>query len=153
MRLLVGLVCVSVVAGGPDPVAAQDEAAVVKVVEQFFEGMRTRDSVLMQRTAAPVARMIAVTPGGEVRSLPVADFIQRVVGRQQVLDERVFNPEVRVADRLATVLVAYDLTVDGTFSHCGFDAFQLSRLADGWRITQISDSRQMTGCTTPRAPR
>lgn len=149
-----GLIVVLVVAGGgPDPVAAQDQAAVVQVVEQFFEGMRTRDSVVMQRTVAPLARLIAVTPGGEARAIPMADFIRSVAGRPQVLDERVFDPEVRMADRLATVWVAYDITIDGTFSHCGFDAFHLSRLSDGWRITQIADTRQTAGCTTPRAPR
>ncbi len=153
VRFVAGLVFVSVVAGGAVPAAAQDQAAVVQVVEQFFEGMRTRDSVMMQRALSPVARLVAVTQDGEARSIPMADFVRSVAGRSQELDERVFDPEVRVADRLATVWAAYDLTVDGTFSHCGFDAFQLSRLADGWRITQIADSRQTTGCTTPRAPR
>ncbi len=148
-----GLIVVLVVAGRPGPVAAQDQAAVVQVVEEFFEGMRAKDSLVMQRTLAPMARLIAVTPAGEARSIPMADFIRNVVGRPQVLDERVFDPEVRISDRLASVWVAYDLTIDGAFSHCGFDAFQLSRLSDGWRITQIADSRQTTGCTTPRAPR
>ncbi len=138
----------------PAPILAQaDGAEVVAVVEQFFTGMRTKDSTMIRGTVDPLARLILVTPQGEARALSLGDFIQRVTTGQEVFDEKIFEPEVRIDGSMATLWAAYDILIDGTFSHCGFDAFQLSKLATGWKITQISDSRTRQGCTSPRAPR
>jgi hypothetical protein len=34
-----------------------------------------------------------------------------------------------------------------TFSHCGVDAFTLTKAPDGWRITHLIWSNRTTGCT------
>ncbi|HEX9164582.1 MAG TPA: VOC family protein, partial [Gemmatimonadales bacterium] len=62
------------------------------------------------------------------------------------LEERIYNPEVRLDDHLATVWVEYDFLVNGAVSHCGVDSYQLVRTADGWRILQIVDTQRRTGC-------
>lgn len=137
--------------GLPVQAAAQDEpAAVLSAVQTFFDGMRDKDTVKVLSTVDPVARLIAVTPAGEIQAIPMAQFLRAVSG-PRALDERIYDPEIRVDRNLATVWAWYDITVDGQFSHCGVDAFQLTKGANGWRITQIADSRQREGCTTARA--
>jgi hypothetical protein len=48
--------------------------------------------------------------------------------------ERIWNPEVRVHGLIATVWTPYDFWTDGKFSHCGVDAFDLIKTAEGWKI-------------------
>jgi hypothetical protein len=76
-------------------------------------------------------------------------FLRSVAGSQAVLDERLFHPEVRVEGGLATVWTYYELWVGDQFSHCGYDAFQLARAADGWKIVAIADNRRSDGCEPP----
>ena len=46
-------------------------------------------------------------------------LVARVEGSEQVLTERMFDPEVRVSGDLAMVWTAYDFYVGDEFSHCG----------------------------------
>ena len=51
-------------------------------------------------------------------------------------DPRV-NPEVRLHGTVATVWTPYDFWIDGKFSHCGIDAFDLVKTASGWKIAGV----------------
>lgn len=142
------------------PLVAQtpaEQEEVMKPIVQLFDGMRKRDSAMVLAVFAPEARLAATEErNGEVtlRYLRPEDFA-RAVGRQPTppWDERIYDPEVRIDGRLATVWVKYDFLAGDKWSHCGIDAFQLARLADGWKITQLADTRQTTGCQTPAAPK
>ena len=48
--------------------------------------------------------------------------------------ERIWNPEVRVNGLIATVWAPYDFWIDGKFSHCGVDQFDLIKTEEGWKI-------------------
>jgi hypothetical protein len=90
------------------------------------------------RDGAPVATTV-----------PVSAWLDGVAGADQVLDERIYQPEVRVDGNLASVWTFYTLHVGDRFSHCGVDAFQLVRTADGWRISQVADTRRRESCDPP----
>ena len=97
----------------------------------------------------PEARLVTtgVQDGVPVaRTVPVAAWLDGVRNSEAELDERLYGVEVRVAQGLATVWTEYDLLVDGSFSHCGVDAFQLVRTEAGWRILQVTDTRMREGC-------
>ncbi|MEI2720897.1 MAG: hypothetical protein V9E87_12310 [Gemmatimonadales bacterium] len=64
-----------------------------------------------------------------------------------LLDERIYDPEIRIDGGLATVWTFYAFFVGERLSHCGVDAFQLARTSEGWKIIALADSRQTTGCS------
>lgn len=135
------------------PLRAQtaDEAAVQQVVVDLFDHMRAGNSEAMAALFHPDARL--VTTGSRdgrpmVRMVPIPDWLRGVAGADQVLDERVYDPEVRVSQGLAMVWTEYSLFVGGRFSHCGVDLFDLVRTEDGWRILQVVDTRMTEGCRT-----
>ena len=137
------------------PAAAQEEAAVAQVIHDFFEHMRVKDSAALRAHFTSTGRLVGLNP----RTTPptptvttVDAFIGAVMGAPE-LDEKVYDPEVRIDGNLATVWTSYDILVGGRFSHCGYDAFHLVKIGDAWRITQVADTRQPQGCTTPRAPK
>lgn len=138
-----------------DPAAAQSpETDVLEVVHRLFDGMRSADTTMMRSTFHPDVRLITTgTRDGEpvASTVPVSTWLEGVAGAEEVLDERLYDPEVRVQDNLATVWTYYTLHVGDRFSHCGFDAFQLARTAAGWVITQVTDTRQREGCTHTEA--
>lgn len=138
------------------PVGAQQhsesEQAVLAVVHQLFDGMRTKDEALLR--GALTAEFGLVTTGTRdgqpVTSVTPGDqFIRSVLEAEAELDEQIWNPVVQMRDNLATVWVDYALFIDGEFSHCGADAFQLFRSFEGWKIFQIADTRQREGCEDP----
>lgn len=118
---------------------AADEAAAVAVVERMFEGMRTADSAMVRATFAPGARFAMLdtrsTPA-VIRYEPVDGWLRAIAGSNKRWDERIYDVQVRV---------------DGAVRHCGVNAVELSRGADGWLVTQMSDSRRREGCPNPLA--
>lgn len=137
--------------------AQQEQSAVLGVVRTFFQGMKTKDTTLIRTTIDPTGRLLGIeAPRGEaprVHATSMDDFLGVIAKAVDELDEVIYEPEVRIDGALATVWAAYDITIGGRFSHCGIDAFQLLKVGDAWKITQIADTRRPQGCTTPRAPR
>lgn len=153
MRIL--LVLVPILAFGPLPssVAAQSpKAQVLEVVERLFTGMRGADTTVMRSTFHPDMRLVttATREGGPVATVvPIDRWLAGVAESEQLLDERIYEPEIQVADNLATVWTYYTFHAGGRFSHCGYNAFQLVLTEGGWKIVHVADTRQTDGCMIP----
>lgn len=132
------------------PSRAADSAAVLAVVQRVFDAMRSRDSAALRTAFAPDARMMTpgMRNGAPVVSVEPVDGFVRAVGQpsDSTWDERIYNPEVRIDGNLATVWTEYDFYFGSSFTHCGVDAFQLARFAEGWKIVNLADTRQRQGC-------
>jgi hypothetical protein len=85
-----------------------------------------------------------------LRVTPIDRFIQAIAGAppETTLDERIFDVEVRQDANLATVWTRYSFYAGAQFSHCGFDAFQLFKSEQGWRIIAIADTQRREACPT-----
>lgn len=147
------LMCFSVVAialglAVPAPIAAQSDhdTAVREVVDRLFSGMRSGDSTEVRSTFHPEARILttALRDGAPLLQVGSVDEFVRAVGtpHEEVWDERIGEVEVRVDDPLATAWMSYRFHLGGTLSHCGVNAFQFTRTAQGWKIIQITDTRR-----------
>lgn len=132
---------------------ADDEREVIRVVERLFEAMRTRNTAELRAVFDTSAHLVSSGVRDGVpfaRSVPAERFIQAVGSAQgDEWIERFYDPEVRISGNLATVWTYYTFHLGSRFSHCGYDAFQLSRTADGWKIMSLADSRQTEGCRIP----
>lgn len=137
-------------AGPSDPAAKE----ALDVVVRLFDGMRAKDTAMVRSTFHETARLMSAARGpGGTPVVEVGDldqFLTSIANANVYLDERLYEIEVRVDDGLATVWTEYDFWAGDRFSHCGVDAFQLARTAEGWKIIQITDTRRREGCT--RAP-
>ena len=152
MRPARGAILLGLLAAAPLPLAAQgaEERAVFAVVQQLFDGMRTRDTARMRAALHPEARLVSPAlrdgvPGVRVES-PSGWLAQVARSTGAAVDERLRNPVVRVDGTLASVWVEYSLFVGERFVHCGVDAFHLVRTAAGWRIIDLADTRRREGC-------
>ena len=125
---------------------SDDAHAAAMVVHQLFDAMRSKDTTAMRGLFHASARLQRTgrNQAGEliVGDTPIDRFIQVIGGADGDLDEQIWDAEVRVDGDLATVWTKYAFFFNEQFSHCGMDAFQLARLADGWKIIQISDTQR-----------
>jgi hypothetical protein len=156
IRATMGLFLVSVLAGAPSAAGAQEaeEAAVMAVVGGLFDAMRAGDSAAMRAVLDPSATGATafVRDGAPTltREASLEGFVQAVgTPHDEVWDERIWDAEVRVDGLLATAWMNYAFFAGDTFSHCGVNAFQLFRGADGWKIFHIADTRRREGCEMP----
>jgi len=148
MRTL-ALMAMAMVLGAVPAVAQAEDAAVIGVVKRLFDGMRTRDTALMRAQFAPGARLVGLDAKGGTKTVQSIDPSQWIggVGRGTgpAWDERIFDPVVQVDDGIAHVWTYYEFWLGPKLSHCGYDSVFLVKLDQGWKISQVADSRR-TGC-------
>ena len=145
-------------AGGPQAVQKKDDdkAAVVATVQKFFDTMASRDVDGARAVLMPEGVLFAV---GEQNGQPaprassIEEYLNRLPARKSEYRERMWNPEVRVHGPLASVWTPYDFWIDGKFSHCGVDVFDLVKTTEGWKISGGAYTVERTGCApSPLGP-
>lgn len=156
IRATMGLFIVGVLAGAPSAAAAQEaeDAAVMAVVDGLFDAMRAGDSAAMRAVLHPSATGATAFIRDGVptltREVSLEGFVQAVgTPHDEIWDERIWDAQIRVDGPLATAWMNYAFFAGDTFSHCGVNAFQLFRDADGWKIFHIADTRRREGCELP----
>jgi len=135
--------------GGAYEATAEEEAAVLAVLDTFFEAMALGDSAAFAAVQVPEGMTFSrrTDPGGPhpVRIRDQASLAAGIGAGERLL-ERIWDPEVRVHGPLAAVWTPYDFHVDGQFSHCGVDLFTLFRIEGEWKITGVSWTVETEGC-------
>jgi len=129
----------------------QDRAEVLASIQSFMDALRTKDAAAMSQHVDSLTRLTLIRPtrdgGTRVVVVTGAEFIQAVTQPNQPgLDEPIRNPVVHVSGDLASVWAEYQVRRDTTVTHCGFDAFHLSRRDGRWKLLNVSDTYQQTGC-------
>jgi len=133
-----------------------DPSRVLAAVQKLFDGVTAKDGEAMRAVLDRDARLVRTETGNgapRTRPMSAADFVARILEHDgPALRERIWSPEVRVADNLATVWVPYAFYVGERFTHCGEDAIQLAKTDlgwPGWKIIAMADTQRPTGCNLP----
>jgi hypothetical protein len=150
--LALAIVCIAAV-GRAQPAASVEREAVLAAVQKFFDTMAAGDIAGGRAITLPEGRFYSLREGkpGEapaVNSFTNQESYDRMASGKRKLHERMWNPTVLVHGSIAVVWTPYDFWIDGKFSHCGVDAFMLAKLADGWKIVSLADTRRREGCPT-----
>ena len=109
--------------------SANDRAEIVRLSEQLFEALATRDADLARSFTLPGGVLVSVRgePG------------ERRVGSTTSLDEYFTGtPLVRIEGDVAMLWGPYALDTDGQRSHTGTDILTFVRTDDGWRMATIT---------------
>jgi len=125
---------VAQVAADPDP---DERKTILAVVQAFFDTMAARDVEGATRTVIPEGRFHSVREMDRkqvVRTFTNQEFLDGLPAEQQSVRERMWEPHVHIRGDIATVWTPYDFWIDGEFSHCGIDSFNLIKSGEGWKI-------------------
>lgn len=122
-------------------------------VQRLFDAMAARDSAAAGQVLMPEGRYYSVRDTGAQVAVGGAthkEFAERLAAGKEDMRERMWNPRVLIHGRIAVVWTPYDFHRGGKFSHCGVDAFQLVKTAEGWKIAGFIYTIEQTGCDESR---
>lgn len=126
---------------GGRPTSAQDaEQAVEATVQAFFDAIAAHDSTALVSLMIPEAQALALSERDGVlgyRWRKGMDDGSMLANAQSEYLERMWEPEIRIDDGLATVWTRYDFYVDRAFSHCGTDSFQFIQVGSAWKMVSV----------------
>ena len=132
---------------------AQDgEAAVEEAIMRLFEGMHTANPEMVRAVFAPDARFAVISTGNgpaAIASQSVDGWIEAIGDSEGRWDEQVYDVDIDVDGDMASAWVPYTFYLDGVVRHCGINSIELLRDADGWKVTQLSDTRRTENCPDP----
>ncbi len=110
----------------------------VDTVQRFFDAMADRDVKTSRQVLLPEGVFVSIRKEDGTRLLrhfTNAAYLERLATRTGDVLERMNDPIVLIEGDVATVWAEYEFLKDGKLSHTGFDAFNLIRTDDGWKIT------------------
>ena len=128
-----------------------EEADVKAVIISLFDRMQAKNSeqILNAFSADAIMQTIQDKPEGTtIGSNSVADFAKSIgsVPEGTSLDERITDYQINVDGNMATAWTPYQFYLNGNFSHCGVNSFQLVKLEGKWKIVYIIDTRRKEAC-------
>jgi hypothetical protein len=135
--------------------AQQHKEAILKPINELFEGMKIGDSAKVHSVFSAQAILNGIEKDKQGRaSLKKAslDNFLRAIGttHTEVWSEMLWGITVQQDGELAQVWANYAFYKGNTFSHCGVDAFQLIKEISGWKIITLIDTRRKDNCTIPK---
>lgn len=150
LRIFLALLFLSITAASPTRAQSADPAdGVRQSIDALFDAMRAGDSTAVREVFAEGATLETAQSaddgsetGPTVRSTPIARFAEAVgQPKEQVWDERIWDVEIRVDGPMASAWVPYAFYLGETLQHCGVNAIQFVRHADGWKMLHLIDTR------------
>ncbi|MEN0006525.1 MAG: nuclear transport factor 2 family protein [Bacteroidota bacterium] len=129
----------------------ETENEILRTVRTLFEGMRLGDSSMVRSTFHPSAGLQTTFMDKEgqpqFRLGDVDRFVTQMgTPHEGVYNEQIWDYQIQIDGTLAAVWTDYTFFVDDRFLHCGVNAFHLVQTNDGWKITNIIDTRRKTNC-------
>lgn len=128
------------------------DAEVKAVIESLFDGMRAKNADQIAAVFSENAIMQTIETTGEtgvVKAGSVADFVKGIANlpTETKLDEKITDYQIKIDGPMATAWTPYEFYLNGNFSHCGVNSFQLVKMEEGWKIVYIIDTRRKEGCS------
>ena len=133
--------------------AQQEENQKVKAaVDTFFEGFHKGDTLLMKSVMTDNLLLQTTFKDQDGKNILVTEnrskLIEAIASRpeDQKWDERLLAYNIQIDGSMANVWTPYEFWLNGVFSHCGVNNFQLFNDSGQWKIIYLIDTRRKEGC-------
>ncbi|GEQ86187.1 hypothetical protein ULMS_16950 [Patiriisocius marinistellae] len=152
MKSLIIVICLFICNLNADAQSKFTKQNAKSIIDTFFEGFHEGDTLKMSQTMASnmVMQTAYSTKDGQhkVEDSNVTSFLTSIANRptSQKWDEQLLDYNIQIDGNLAHVWTPYKFYFNGNFSHCGANAFTLTKTNEGWRILHLIDSRRFEGC-------
>jgi len=130
----------------------KQELAVQETIRTFFDGFHKQDSLLIKSVTAAGIQMQTIgknkVGGDSLRTESFGRFLKSIVQIPDSVqfEERIKSFHIQVDGPMAHAWTPYEFYVNGSFSHCGVNSFQLFLDQDVWQIIYIIDTRRRGDC-------
>jgi hypothetical protein len=125
--------------------ATAEQRAVIAPLQALLDGLAKHDRTAVRDQLLP-GGMATLLHNGQPLQLHFDAFVERLPGPGETrkLEERIFDPVVRIDDDIAVIWTPYDFLIDGKIDHCGTDLINLIRRDNRWLISGIADNSRHT---------
>lgn len=129
------------------------ESEVKNVIQNFFKAFHKGDTLLLKQTMAENIVFQSASKNKEgkdvLRQDDVARFIKIIGSKRPVTEkweERISTYTIKIDGNMANAWTEYEFWLDGKFSHCGVNSFQLFHDNGTWKIIYLIDTRRRSNC-------
>jgi hypothetical protein len=125
-----------------------------KVIETFFEGLHKGDSTIMKSTLHKDIKIQTTDTSkkgeNKIETETRKKLLTNVANKkpEQVYLEKLLSYDIKIDGNLASVWTPYEFYLNGRFSHCGANSFQLFHNNGKWEIIFLVDMRRRGDCKT-----
>lgn len=117
-----------------------EEKAILRSVQKIMDGVAQRNRAMVKEQLFP-GGMATLIREGKPLQLHFDAFVERLptTGTTK-LEERLYDPLVRIDGEIAVVWAPYKFFVDDKVDHCGTDLFSLIHQDGRWLVSGIADN-------------
>lgn len=129
-----------------------DTLKVKKVIETFFEGLHKGDSSIISKTLHKDVKIQTTSTnklGQNILKTDTKEELLTSVAHKKTTHtyfEKLLSIDVQIDGNLASVWTPYEFYLNGNFSHCGANSFQLFHNNGKWEIIFLVDMRRRDNC-------
>lgn len=129
-----------------------EEEAVKQTVIDFFKAFHAKDTVALQAFAYGYVELQSIskdkTGKVQLHDEVYATFVKSIgsIPDNVTFEEKLLSYTIQVDGAMANAWTPYEFYLNGKFSHCGVNSFQLMKTDAGWKIIYLVDTRRKEGC-------
>ena len=156
MRFFITIACIITISNSLIAQTSNEHVAIMTPINNLFNGMNKGDSAMIHKAFRDDVVFVTISTDKEGKPKLNRGELKRFLTamgtpHEEIYSEPIWDVEIEVDGNLAQVWAKYAFYLGKNFHHCGVDAFQLFKEADGWKIFQLTDTRQTEGCNIPKA--
>ncbi len=128
---------------------------ILSVIYDWAETLTTDNLVRRKEVTidGSMIQRLRQQPDGSFNLTPSIVNFADMSSSNSVMVERFWDEELVIRDQFATFIAAYDFWIDGEFSHCGTDVFDMIKIDGQWKIGNMKFTIVREGCSaSPLGP-
>ncbi len=125
---------------------------VKKVLETFFDGLHKGDSLIVSTTLHRDIKIQTTSTNKLGENILTTDTKEKLLTSvankkpEHTYFEKLLSFDIKIDGNLASVWTPYEFYLNGNFSHCGANSFQLFNNNGKWEIIFLVDMRRRENC-------
>lgn len=133
---------------------SSEEKAIKNTINTFFDGLHKGDSSIVRSTLHPTIKLQTTFTNKEGKNVLLTDSKEKVLTNiankkpEHTYLEKLLSWNIKIDGNLASVWTPYEFYLNGKFSHCGANSFQLFNDNGTWKIIYLVDMRRREDCKT-----
>jgi hypothetical protein len=135
----------------------EEEKSIKEAIQGMFKGMELGDSAMVSKSLLKETTMVSISRNQNNqlvlhRDPSSKDQWLKAIGTPHngKWFEEIWDLKIQIDGDFAQAWCNYAFYIDNKFSHCGVDAFHLTKTAQGWKVFHLADTRRKQECYMPR---